>query len=89
MCYNYENMARTAKKYRVDFKFNGKVVRKFTDDIDAAITSINPGLMHTDMFIIVKDGKRLIERHLLIQPARDLFTHELNRQVFISNLLLS
>jgi len=81
-------MARTAKKYRIDFKLNGITIRKFSDDVNEAIVKVRPDIVHTDMFITIKQGKTITERHLMLQKTRDIFRDEFHREVFVNNLLL-
>ena len=77
-----------AKKYRIDFKVNGYNIRKFTDDVDATILAIAPTQVYTDMFITIKQGETITERHLMLQKTRNLFRNDFDREVFINNMLL-
>ncbi|PJC41176.1 MAG: hypothetical protein CO041_05950 [Candidatus Pacebacteria bacterium CG_4_9_14_0_2_um_filter_40_15] len=81
-------MAKTSKKYTVTFKFNGATVTKKTDDVAVAIEEVKPKQLHTEMYVTVKNGNQLVERRLLLIPAKRVFSDAFHRQVFINNLLL-
>ena len=76
------------KTYSVWAKLNGIEVRKRTNDLDATIKGLQPEWLHTDVFITVKKGKQVSERHLNMTQAKRLFRIDFNREVFISNLML-
>ena len=76
------------KTYSVWAKFNGMEFRKRTNDLDATIKELQPDWLHTDVFITVKKGTQVSERHLNMTQAKRLFRIDFNREVFISNLML-
>ena len=76
------------KKYGVTFLINGETKRKRTDNIEEAILSVKPPLVHTEMFVTVKVGDNRIERKLNLINARKLFNDSLFREIFINNLML-
>jgi len=75
------------KRYTVTLSFNGEVFSKKTDNIDDAIMAMKPDFVHTDMFLEVKDGEFVLNRHLTLVQARLLFANEINREIIISNFL--
>lgn len=79
----------TPKKYEVTFKFNGETKTKRTDDILAVFDEVRPPLLHTEMYITVKNGKSVMERRFNLIQARKLFRDNVMKQVFLSNLLLA
>lgn len=76
------------KKYEVVFKFNGESVKTEADDMNDAILTVKPTQLHTEMYVTVKNGEQLVERRVLLIPARKIFQDAFHRQVFINNLLL-
>lgn len=76
------------KKYNVTFKFNGELHTKRTEDLNKAIDEVRPPILHTEMYVLIKIGKELIERKLNLIQARRIFQDALHREVFINNLHL-
>lgn len=83
-------MATLAKKptYSVELLFNGLSFKKRTQDISKTILSFKPEVLYTDMFVIVKKGKDVTERHLNLKQGKNLFVNEDYLPIFINNLLL-
>lgn len=76
------------KRYSIKFTFNGKTLSKRSVDIGQTIQEIKPEVLHTEMYVSVKDGDNKVERRLNLQQARRVFQDDIMRQIFVSNLLL-
>lgn len=80
----------TANKptYSLTVTMNGETHKKRTTDLDATIQSLKPDWLHTEVYLTVKKGKQVAERRLSLINAKRVFQNDINRQVFINNLLL-
>ena len=76
------------KEYSVKFLFNGESYLKRTNDIEEAILSVQPPVLLTEMYVIVKKGDVTMERRLNLTQGKNLFRNDVFREVFINNLLL-
>lgn len=76
--------------YELTLIFNGKEFSKKVeaDSVRDAILSFKPAVLHTDIFVKLKKGKDLRERHLLLLQGKKLFNNDIFLQVFVMNLLL-
>lgn len=77
------------KEYSVTAKFNGKIYRKRTNDLNETIKQLKPDWLHTEVYFTVKKGKAVSERRLSLIQAKRVFNVDVNREVFINNLLLT
>jgi hypothetical protein len=75
--------------YSVQFIFNGETLEEKCDAVDVAIQKVRPEQLHTDMFVTVKKGTAVMERHLNLTQGRMLFANPDFREIFINNLLLA
>lgn len=80
---------RTPKKYELEMLFNGEKYKKSTDNIPEAILSFKPEFLHTELYVIVKEGKEVTDRRLNLVQGRKLFMNDDFLEVFINNLLLN
>lgn len=80
---------RIANKYAVQMLFNGEKFTKQTDNLGETFVSLKPEQLHTDMFVIVKKGEAVMERHLNLIEGKMLFANPDYREIFINNLLLA
>ncbi len=80
---------QTLKKYSVQMLFNNEKFTKRTDDLAETFVSLKPAQLHTDMYVIVKKGGAVMERHLNLVQGRKLFANSDYREIFINNLLLA
>lgn len=79
----------TKKTYSLTAKFNGKTVTKRTDDLNETIKSLKPDWLHTEVYFIVKKDTQVAERYLGLVQAKRVFNNDINREVFINNLMLA
>jgi len=77
------------KTYSLTAKFNGITHRKRTDDLDATIKELKPDWLHTEVYFTVKKGEQVVERYLGLVQAKKVFNNDINREVFINNLMLA
>jgi hypothetical protein len=77
-----------AKTYTVWAKFNGEEITVKTNDIDEAIKAMKPSWLHTEVYFTVSKGKVSSERKLALVNAKRVFSDDLEREMFINNLLL-
>jgi hypothetical protein len=77
------------KKYSLKMTFNGEEFNTKTNDLDDAILSLKPELLHTEVYVTATKGKEESERRLSLTQAKRVFRDDLVRQVFIHNLLLN
>jgi hypothetical protein len=78
-----------SKTYSLTAKINGETVRRFTDDLNQTIKDLKPDWLHTEVYITVKKGKQIAERRLTLTNAKRVFVNDINREVFINNLMLT
>ena len=79
----------TPKKYSLTAKFNGMVFKKRTDDLNETIKSLKPDWLHTEVYFTVKKDNTVAERRLSLIQAKRVFNVDINREVFINNLMLT
>ena len=79
---------KTPKKYSLQMKVNNETHTKRTDDLEEGIVSLQPDVVHTEMYMTAKAGDMVAERKLTLVQARKLFNDKVFRQIFINNLLL-
>ena len=77
------------KTYSLTATYNGETVKKSTDNLDETIKELRPDWLHTEMYLTVKKGKQVAERRVKLVDAKKIFNNEVNREVFINNLLIS
>jgi len=77
------------KKYTVTFHLNGEKFIKKQNSVDDAIMKVKPDFLHTEMYVSVKKGKDVMDRHLNLLEGRKLFANETFREIFINNLMLT
>lgn len=77
------------KTYSLTAKFNGTTVTKRTDDLNETIKSLKPDWLHTEVYMTVKKDKQVAERYLGLINAKRVFNNDINREVFINNLMLA
>lgn len=77
------------KKYTINFHFNGGVFTKRNASVKDAILQVAPELLHTEMYVTVKNGKDVTERKLTLIDGRKLFRDETFLDIFTNNLLLN
>lgn len=80
--------ATPVKQFSVSVQLNGVTIKKRTSDLDVTIKELKPDWLHTDVFITVKNGKQVVERHLNMVQAKRVFLLDFNRDMFIRNLML-
>ncbi len=75
--------------YSLTVKMNGETITTRTTDLNAAIQALKPSWLHTEVFLTVKKGKAISERHLPLIKAKRVFQDDFEREVFINNLLIT
>lgn len=69
--------------------FNGETYTKRPKDVKAAIISVKPQLLFTDVYVTLKNNKNDVrERKLNLHQGRKLFQDENFLEVFVMNLLM-
>lgn len=74
--------------YNLTLQFNGETFKKRPKDIKKAILSLKPSVLHTEMYVILKNKRDIRERKLNLREGKKLFNSEDFLDVFIMNLLL-
>ena len=79
----------TKPTYSLTVIMNGETIKKRTADLGATIASLKPAWLHTEVYITVTKGKgkQKAERRLTLTNAKRVFQNDINREVFINNLL--
>lgn len=78
----------TKPTYSLTVIMNGETIRKRTADIGATLAALKPVWLHTEVYVTVQKGKQKIERRLSLINAKRVFQNDVNREVFVNNLLL-
>lgn len=76
--------------YNLTLQFNGEVFKKRStvDSLKQAILSLKPEVLHTEMYVTLKDKNDVRERKLTLRQGKSLFNSEDFLDIFIMNLLL-
>jgi len=75
--------------YYLTLNFNGETYNKRPKDVKAAIISVKPQLLFTDVYVTLKNNKNDVrERKLNLHQGRKLFQDENFLEVFVMNLLM-
>jgi hypothetical protein len=69
--------------------FNGETFEKRPKDVRQAILALKPAQLHTDIFVTLKKGNDVRERHLSLSQGKKLFNNEDFLDVFVLNLMLN
>lgn len=75
--------------YNLTLTFNGETYKKRPKkDIKEAILSTKPDVLHTEVYVTLKDKQDVRERKLSLKEGKKLFNSEDFINVFVMNLLL-
>lgn len=73
---------------QLTLSFNGETYTKRPKNIKEAILAMKPPVLHTEMYVTLKDKRDIRERRLSLLQGKKLFNNESFLDVFVMNLLL-
>jgi hypothetical protein len=80
-------MNTIAPTYNLKMTFNGETFNKKTKNLRTAIMSLKPDVLHTEAFIVIKNGEYVFERKLNLLQMKKLFNNEDVMNAFMTNII--
>lgn len=74
--------------YNLTLKFNGETYNKRPKNIQEGILLLKPEILHTEMYVILKNKQDIRERILTLKEGKKLFNDKDFLDIFVNNLLL-
>lgn len=79
---------KAKKDYLLEVVMNNESYKVETDDLNQALVDLKPEQLLSEVFVKVTKGEATCERRLSLVEAKRVFQVEVNREVFVNNLLI-
>lgn len=76
------------KDYLLEVVMNNENYSVETDDLNQALIDLTPEQLLSEVYVKVTKGEAVVERRLSLVEAKRVFKVEVNREVFVNNLLI-
>jgi len=76
------------KDYLLEVVMNNETFTVETNDLNEALIAMKPEQLLSEVYVKVTKGEAVCERRLSLVEAKRVFQVEVNREVFVNNLLI-
>jgi hypothetical protein len=79
---------KVKKDYLLEVVMNNETYSVETNDLNQALVDLKPEQLLSEVYVKVTKGEAVCERRLSLIEAKRVFQVEVNREVFVNNLLI-